>query len=174
MNEHEIESLANQISEQYNPQNLSPFPFEHIQEQVNDLVMYYRPLPTGVSGVIFYEKSLSKYIIVIDENKPKVRQFFTIAHELGHYFMHKEIIKSEDGLIDDEDLYVNNLSLFRMDEGQRNVIETEANRFAAALIMPKNLVIKAWNELKKVEDCAHIFNVSMSAMSIRLERLNLI
>jgi Zn-dependent peptidase ImmA (M78 family) len=40
--------------------------------------------------------------------------------------------------------------------------------------MPKDLVISAWSTLKNIEECAKIFNVSVSAMSIRLERLGLI
>jgi len=40
--------------------------------------------------------------------------------------------------------------------------------------MPSELVIKAWNTVGSVDECAKIFQVSPVAMSKRLERLDLI
>jgi Zn-dependent peptidase ImmA (M78 family) len=64
--------------------------------------------------------------------------------------------------------------LFRLDKSTSTQIEIEANNFAAALIMPASLVQKAWQKIGSVEECARIFHVSLSAMSIRLESLHLV
>ena len=64
--------------------------------------------------------------------------------------------------------------MFRSDNAPTTEMEIEANRFAASLIMPEKWVLKAWSELENVVECAKVFNVSVSAMSIRLERLGLL
>ena len=53
-------------------------------------------------------------------------------------------------------------------------LEVEANKFAASFLMPRNLVEKVWQKLKDVDECAHIFSVSIVAMSIRLSELDLV
>lgn len=64
--------------------------------------------------------------------------------------------------------------LYRRDEAVSTKLETEANNFAASLIMPAELVKRAWEKLRDVEDCAQVFNVSVEAMSIRLSRFGLV
>lgn len=170
----EVEQQAESLAKQYNPSGLSPFPFESIINSNSDLEVFSVKISESVSGVITYDVSTSKYRIFMNPDKPATRQQFTLAHEIGHYFLHKDIIKSEEGLIDvDGNLDGGNI-LYRLDEGESTKVEVEANRFAASLIMPKELVEKAWNELKNVEECAKVFNVSVSAMSVRLERLKLL
>ncbi len=70
--------------------------------------------------------------IGVNLNHPNVRQRFTIAHELGHFICH------EDG---------SNLFLDFIDtdfpkhvyEAKEQTLETQANQFAANLLMPKEL-----------------------------------
>jgi Zn-dependent peptidase ImmA (M78 family) len=106
--------------------------------------------------------------------KPDVRQHFTLAHELGHYFLHQDILKKENGLIDeDKDLDAGRM-LYRLDDATYDRIEREANHFAASLIMPNELVRKAWAATASIQECARIFKVSNIAMSIRLTELGLV
>ncbi len=175
MTKNEICDLAENYARGYNPEGLSPFPYEKITSDKKDLDIYSVEIEEKVSGAILYIKEENRFRIVINKNKPQTRKNFTIAHELGHYFLHKEIIKGNENLLVDEDntLDGNNI-LFRLDGAEASKIETEANNFAAALIMPTSLVKDAWAAIKDVEECAKIFNVSVVAMSIRLERLGLI
>lgn len=170
----EINKLAEEIASQYNPDNISPFPYQNIQDAKDDLKIYVVDLPEGVSGVTAYDKENKLFNIYICRTKPQTRQHFTIAHELGHYFLHGDVIQQEELHIDGEGQLDGENMLFRLDNAIATRIETEANNFAASLIMPKNLVIKAWNTLKSIEECAKVFNVSTAAMSIRLERLKLL
>jgi Zn-dependent peptidase ImmA (M78 family) len=170
----QVYEKAEEIRLKYNPEGLSPFPYENIESAFSDLKVYFLELPERVSGAISFDKEDSTYKIIINSSKPKTRQHFTVAHELGHYFLHGKVIQSEEIVIDGDGTLEGNKVLFRLDDAESNRIETEANNFAASLIMPKDLVVKAWKSLGDVEECAKIFNVSISAMSIRLERLGLV
>lgn len=170
----EISKQAEIIAKKYNPDSFAPFPYEKIMEDKNDLDIFLIDFngKDEVSGAIFYEKE--KFKIFVNKTKPKTRQHFTIAHELGHYFLHSEIIKSEGFIIDGDNFLDGSKILYRLDKAQQDKIETEANNFAASLIMPEELTRKVWNKVENVEECAKIFQVSILAMSIRLERLKLI
>lgn len=108
------------------------------------------------------DSSESGYRIRINRHEPKVRQRFTVAHEIGHYLLHRNHIG--EGL-EDTILYRSTLSDAR---------EAEANRLAADLIMPKPLVLKLARELgrpldsESVASLANLFEVSEAAMRIRL------
>ena len=174
----EVCEKAESLAKRYNPEGLSPFPFHKITDNRKDIDIFtidFTPIVDNtdrISGVIIYnKKEEKKFKIFINEAKPKTRQQFTVAHELGHYFLHSEILKEEKILVDGEQSLDGNNMLFRLDGAEASRIETEANNFAASLIMPKDLVIKARKVTDTVEECAKIFSVSVPAMSIRLERL---
>lgn len=106
--------------------------------------------------------SISGYRIRINRHEPLVRQRFTIAHEIAHYLLHRELIG--EGL-EDTILYRSTLS---------NTIEAEANRLAADLIMPKDLILTSLRNrggdatVEVVSEMASEFQVSEPAMKIRL------
>src|ERR1700722_18204196 len=68
------------------------------------------------------------YVIEINNRHSENRMRFTLAHEISHYLLHRDQIG--DGVTDDA-LYRSTLGAF---------IETEANRLAAQLLMPRMLV----------------------------------
>ena len=166
-----VEKTVNTVLAKYNPQGLTPFPFENIQKDKDDLEIYLVDLDEELSGAIGFNAKSRKFEIFVNRKKPQNRQNFTLAHELGHYFLHQEIIRSEETLIDGEDTDIN---LFRVDEGSSTQIEREANEFAADILMPAEFVNRAWEAIGNVEECAALFHVSIAAMSIRLERLGLV
>lgn len=171
----EITNLAEKIAREYNPAGLSPFPFDKVEEANEELIIYNAEMHPSISGAIAFDKDKNKFVIYVNRNKPDTRQHFTTAHELGHYFLHKEIIRGEDLIVDGENSVDGSKILYRLDgQTEASVRETEANNFAASLIMPSELVTKAWSTLHSVEACAKVFCVSVSAMSVRLERLGLL
>ena len=113
-----------------------------------------------ISGMIKKDKDLagkSGYAIFINENHHSNRQRFTLAHEIGHFVLHQGLIG--DGIQDDT-LYRSKLS---------GAIESQANKFAADLLMPWNLVNEQVSSgVDNIGDLARIFKVSKSAMSIRI------
>lgn len=123
--------------------------------------VYSAKLAPKVSGVLLRDPSYgseSGFVIFVDRDEPAVRQRFTAAHELGHFALHKDSVGDRN-----EDNY-----LLRS-EGMSNRQEVEANRFAADLLMPMDLIHKKMKEgVTSVKDLARAFNVSPTAMSIRL------
>lgn len=111
--------------------------------------------------------SKDKVIYLNSEDSPQ-RQTFTIAHELGHYFLEHNP--------DDFGVYYRN-SFYKEDKPEN---EIAADLFAAALLMPRGFVIatiKKYNlDIKTSADVftlARLFGVSKTAMKWRLHNLGL-
>lgn len=122
---------------------------------------------TGISGQITKENG--EYFIRVNRNEARERQRFTIAHELAHFLLHKDVIESSPDGITDNVLYRS---------GAPEQIEYEANRLAADLIMPMELVAKKLHDdfggvvtETTIESLAASFQVSKAAMEIRLSTL---
>ena len=174
MTPEEIRNYAEQLSKQYNPEGFSPYPFENIQRDKKELkILLTEKLPDSVSGVIGFLPEESAFVILVNKTKPSTRSNFTIAHELGHYFLHQDEIKKEM-IVDGDNVLDRAGMLYRQDNVLSTKLETEANNFAASFLMPADLVKKAWEKLKDVEECAQVFNVSVEAITIRLSRLGLV
>ncbi|WFP73385.1 ImmA/IrrE family metallo-endopeptidase [Mesorhizobium sp. WSM4906] len=120
-------------------------------------------LPNGISGEIRPDPDAAgQYIVKVNRNDSSRRQRFTVAHELGHFLLHRDQIG--DGITDDV--------LYRSELSDRR--EAQANRMAADLLMPQQLV-DDWLDRAKtlridnvVGFLADKFNVSEAAMKIRL------
>ena len=123
--------------------------------------VYSTKLADKVSGVLLKDPTYnteSGFVIFVDQDEPAVRQRFTAAHELGHFILHKSFIGDRV-----EDNY-----LLRSD-GMSNTQEVEANKFAADLLMPMELIRKEMEAGNtSVSQLAERFQVSQTAMSIRL------
>lgn len=168
-----VRALGEEYARKYNPDKIAPFPYQNILEQHKELDVIFASLDDDVSGVTRFQDG--KFDIFINANKPIVRQNFTLGHELGHFFLHQEILKEEMGIIDGDDAVDNQAhALFRLDTASSEQIEREANNFAASLLMPADLVVRGWHDVGNIEDLARIFRVSVVAMSVRLSQLRLV
>lgn len=168
-----IRALAEEYARKYNPGHLAPFPYQNILDEHKDLEIHFAELEDeSTSGATLYKDGI--FTIVVNTAKPERRQNFTLGHELGHYFLHKELLQKEQGILDG-DVWVDNPNiLYRLDMANNSQIETEANNFAASLLMPADLVKRGWRVTKNVEELADIFQVSTVAMSVRLTKLGLV
>lgn len=82
-----------------------------------------------------------QYIIFYNAKHTKEMQAFTIAHELGHYFLHH---------LDDEEPEIICLDRdFQRIEVERNAREVEANFFASCLLLPLDLVVPLFEKVLK-------------------------
>lgn len=139
--------------------------------KANDIGVYFSGLSEfneewkEVSGLIF-RNDKGKYSIFINEKDSENRKRFTLAHELGHFFLHKEYLESNGYIMDSQSAV-----LFRITDNPNEEKEQEANLFAAELLMPERLVTKAWLTTKDTDELAKIFKVSVLAMSYRLTNL---
>ncbi len=102
------------------------------------------------------------FTIKYRNDMPKTRVLFSVAHELGHLFMH---LLEEDGTLKQSAIMERNL--------MTSESELEANEYAAAFLMPEDDFIIQCDNYKNEEDkvnvtsVAKFFNVSVQAATIR-------
>ena len=131
------------------------------------------PTTDDVSGFL-YRHGSSPAIIGVNALHHPNRQRFTIAHEIGHFELHK----FSDVHVDK---FVVKLRSQASSTGEDKE-EVEANRFAAELLMPSKILEQvlprfALNDLlddRAMKQLAKHFQVSVQAMSNRLISLNYI
>ncbi len=118
----------------------------------------------AVSGEVCLQDG--ECVIRYNADDHEVRQRFTIAHELGHVEL-GHLQGREKCLRDPRENY--SLNHYKPEE-------RDANRFAAALLMPAQAVRAAVVGMKEpdVEKLAELFKVSRLAMGIRLKQLGII
>lgn len=98
--------------------------------------------------------------IYVNKDDVRNRQMFTVAHELGHWIMHRAAFEAHP------EKYPALPRFQNVDES--NAFEREANAFASELLVPEHL-------LKQVRGypaaaLAEIFGVSRAMMEVRLKR----
>lgn len=146
---------------------------ELLQEIINSEGIRLQQSPLhDISGVLIKEDD-GKWTIIVNQEDSQTRKLFTIAHELGHYFLHKE---KQNKFIESQ--FVQN-SWARSEVTKHEDIEIEANEFAANLIMPKSKIDETLATFpnKKIDQLliirlAEKFGVSSVAMLTRLKNLN--
>ena len=112
-----------------------------------------------LSGKI--EKSGDTFKITVNMKDIPVRQRFTIAHEIGHYILHRDMIG--DGITDDA-MYRSSLGSF---------FETQANSYGAYVLMPPALFRQVYKTVKSYPGLAERFQVSAQAAEFRVKNLGL-
>lgn len=131
-----------------------------------------KPLENEYSGFL----AVKEKTIVVNLNHPPVRRRFTIAHEIGHYQLHR---RSEDiPVFIDRAVYHRKESVAGVDYS----MEMQANAYAAGLLMPEALLDNYLEDhpaldLEKPADIktlAEEFEVSRPAMEFRLINLGFV
>lgn len=110
-----------------------------------------------LSGYI--EPRRSGWVIGVNAYHHPNRQRFTVAHEIGHFLLHKPSEKHVD-------------ITFARRSGRKNIMENEADAFAASLLMPEDemRVLIAGGETSLERLAAH-FGVSAMAAKYRAQSL---
>jgi Zn-dependent peptidase ImmA (M78 family) len=111
--------------------------------------------------------STKDFIIYLPSMTSAARDRFTIAHELGHLFLHfPRVAREQPGKQMVATRWVD-----ENDEAQQRA-EWEANWFAAAFLMPKEQFSAAYSE-ETIAHVADIFGVSEKAVEVRAKSLGL-
>lgn len=145
-------------------------PAVHVEELVKSLQinMQYKVLFSKAGS---HDEGEQK--MIVNSLDPEYRQRFTIAHELAHnLYGHSGVrnrVTADQQLDDSEKEYLSNL------------IERQANNFAARLLMPEKLVREVEenledkgeinNDRQRVVKLAEAFNVSYISMEYRLKSI---
>lgn len=110
-----------------------------------------------VSGMMDFKSNT----IYVNDLEAYTRNNFTIAHELGHYFLHRDLyLECPDKY---EVLYRTPINYF-----ENSDIEKEANTFAANLLVPKK-ILDEYYEIATIQSLAKLFVVSEEVIGFRLK-----
>ena len=156
-----IEEKAEKVLSQYRAGDV-PINVLEMAKKAGVLIKY---APSNKFSGLLYRKDDIAFM-AISSSESNVRQRFTIAHELGHFFLHPQ-----------KDTFVE----FR-DNGTakpRTFKEIQANQFAAALLMPRKNLLKDIENYREtgitdtvIHSLAEKYQVSEESMNYRLRNLN--
>ncbi|MGE3868891.1 MAG: ImmA/IrrE family metallo-endopeptidase [Pseudorhodoplanes sp.] len=152
-----------------------PVPVEKIAK-AKGAIIRHSPLDEELSGMIYIKDG--QPIIGVNALHHPNRQRFTIAHEIGHLEMHRDLITDQIH-VDKE---------FRVEMGVLNrdtrsalgteQVEIEANRFAAALLVPLPYIEEALKAQRSdidddapIEALAKKLRVSRQMLEYRIRNL---
>lgn len=144
-----------------NRAKLSP-PFDLMTLTERYATIEYLSFPVDADGVTIGLGEKRRPHIIINSDKPKTRQQFTLAHELGHVIIpwHTGIIASHIKESSDSEDY------------EYREMEAQANRFASEILMPsdwlKNQFNWANNFASSFTTALEITGVSRDAFLIKL------
>ncbi|EKD55897.1 MAG: hypothetical protein ACD_59C00004G0001 [uncultured bacterium] len=124
-------------------------------------------LPENTDACI--KKELDSFNIYINSTKPILRERFSIAHELGHLFLHMGYLVDQKKWSEINNFYD---SIFYRANNNYSIEEYEANEFAASFLMPsdefKKIVVENLRNGKvNIQPIAQYFGVSEVAASFR-------
>jgi Zn-dependent peptidase ImmA (M78 family) len=139
----------------------APVDVTGIAEALGVAVEFSYDLDEGIAGSI-ERTSSNRFLIKVNADHSETRKRFTLAHEIAHYILHRDLIG--DGITDD--------AMYR--SGQPSHVETEANQYAAGILMPAQLIKDQWRRgVKSYVEMANKFGVSSKAAEIRMKELRL-
>jgi Zn-dependent peptidase ImmA (M78 family) len=148
-----------------------PIPVDKVARHIGALVRNIA-LDDEISGMVFVKNDQA--VIGVNSLHHANRQRFTIAHEIGHLLMHSAQLAGN--------VHIDkNYRVLKRDAASSqgvDLIEIQANQFAAELLMPRKLIEKALEtrplyleDDKCIEALASEFKVSKQAMTYRLSSL---
>lgn len=150
------ESTADELTKLY---STPPIPVHEIAESngVNVVFVDFGQHAEQVSGLCDFQ-ARRIYVNKLDSAE---RQTFTMAHELGHWLLHRDVF------LNDPDRYP---VLPRFSAPDRaDPLEKEANKFAACLLVPSRLLRDV--EGAPVAQLASLFCVSRTMMEFRVRSI---
>lgn len=156
-------------TEERNRLGLGDGPLQALREILEvevGLRVFFLDLPSKVAGLFIHVEPLGG-CVGVNRNHPPERRRWTMAHEYAHYLASRD--KPE---------------VTRLGAGRINDSERFAEAFAANFLMPRNGISRRFHELKQnsggqatpatLVQLAHAYRVSVQALCLRLEGLELI
>lgn len=146
-------------------------PVERVAKHLG-IQVRYSPLDDEMSGMIYIKDDVP--IIGVNALHHPNRQRFTIAHEIGHFVLHRELLTGQ--------IHVDHQFPILMRDAEAALgtsdIEIEANNFAAELLVPEAMLVQAiGNKASDIDDDGPVvelaakFKVSKQMMGFRIRNL---
>jgi Zn-dependent peptidase ImmA (M78 family) len=172
------EDLVTQFRARFGFPNCPPVPVEMIAQASFGLkceLVRFRLGHRHTLGALSVEH---KIIYGDERNHHRQGYVFTLAHEIGHWVMHKHSLCQDHGncgIVPLRSVLASTRAKTKRDKSRLS--EIEANRFAAALLMPHSFLASAAREYavigaRAVRELARVFAVSPSAMLYRIEDMS--
>lgn len=191
--------LIKRYENKFNESITDGIPVEEIAEFLLELDLEYDDpsnlnLSSETLGAIYPEGKMFINSNLTNKNSSEGRYRFTVAHEIGHWILHKEFLRGtsvnneklslfNDGALSESP---NGIKILCRKDDASNA-EWQADTFAAFLLMPPHLIRPYFEELLDyytekgiyhIEEniCSDIskrFNTSLQATKIHLDTLNL-
>lgn len=184
LNYAKLREIAKAVIDRYHASRSLPIPIEEIIEFQFGLDII--PIP-GLQRIIEVDAFLSQDLktIAVDEavyNGRQRRYRFSLAHELGHLVLHKDIYKelSSNSIVD----WKKNIQ--RLPDKEYSLLEWQAQNFAGLLLIPPEelarevkrvlaTLVKNGNEAESwpyliAAELADAFDVSPKSVEIRIEK----
>lgn len=147
-----------------------PVPVEKIAKALGAVVRF-SPLDEELSGMIYIKDGVP--VIGVNSLHHPNRQRFTIAHEIGHLVMHRDMIS--------ENVHVDKQFRVLMRDSNSSTgseeIEVQANRFAAELLIPSSMfdptkiLASDIDDEGPLDELAKKFRVSKQMLEYRIRSL---
>ena len=125
-----------------------------------------------ILGVLMPDEKMvvlnERHIALLEAKEGRLRRY-TVGHEVGHWELHAETIRSGTvSLFDGSRIWCR--------DGSQDPIERQAEMFSAALLMPRDQLLASlpkcpWRGWSHVYRLADEFVVNATPMAIRLEKL---
>jgi len=182
----EIKKSAETAYASLNRENIFPVPIDNIIEGMGFIIIPIHRLKMDMGIDAFINKRKELYIDYDSYMSNSYRYRFSMAHELGHFFLHSDIFND----IDDIPSFINFYN--STSPNVLDMIESQANTFASFFLCPYNhvkdaiqkFIIEPMIKAKitkdktfiadaanyKIDAIAKYFMVSSQAMSIRLSK----
>lgn len=175
VNKKRARKAAQKILEEFSMSKV-PIPVDRIAKKLGAIIRYSPMDNEELSGMIFVKNDIP--IIGVNALHHPNRQRFTIAHELGHFVLHRAEIEREVHI----DTKFSGLMRDQKSADGIDDLEIEANSFASELLMPLNIISQVIDEVvgdqvfdiesdPLLDEIAAKFKVSRQAMQLRLMAL---
>jgi len=142
----------------------------------HQITIHDEDLEDDVSGMMVTSEA-GVASILVNSRHADARKNFSTAHELGHYFLHRAL---SPVFVDSKQVFFRDAKASAGTHWQ----EIEANAFAAELLMPEAKIREEFPEKispmeldsfeEQIKVLAKTWNVSQSALTIRLNRLGIV
>lgn len=147
-----------QLAEKHNI-SLYPLDIEALTAKLG-IVILKEDGEEDFSGCI-EQRSDGRFYLSVNKYHNIRRQRFTIAHELGHYILHRNRLNE-----------IGRETILMREPAALTQVEREANDFASELLIPKAVIdAQISRGMNQIEDLADFFQVSVPALKYRAIRL---
>jgi Zn-dependent peptidase ImmA (M78 family) len=136
----EIEELADELTDKLPSWDLLPVNLDRIIRYC-ELTWQWGDLPAEQLGII----ELSNDLVTINRSLrfDEHRKRFTLAHELGHHLLHKELLE-RNRLTSFGETMITLANTTPVSGDELSWLEHHANHFAACILMPRKTVIEQY------------------------------